>query len=153
MARVPFITAAMQLTIILLLSDVSEAFFRHLCHGEVGMGRIDPIVTPNQVSQHVHGIHGAQSKFLPDNCNTIPANISQTWRSTSPPKTCLPRIVLVVQFARTSLSTGLRTCTSSTRMVPSKSFPKLVAWLCKLAIAIISHYHLQSQVLFHREAS
>jgi hypothetical protein len=60
------ITAAMQLFLVLSLVPSTQAFFRHLCFGEVGTGRIDPIVSPNKVSQHIHGIHGAQSKFFLD---------------------------------------------------------------------------------------
>lgn len=45
-----------------LLVANANAFFRHICHGEVGIGRIDPIVTPGAASAHCHGIHGASSK-------------------------------------------------------------------------------------------
>lgn len=29
------------------------------CHGRVGLGRIDPLVNPGEVAQHVHAIHGS----------------------------------------------------------------------------------------------
>lgn len=57
------IAAVMQLLMVLSLIVPTNAFFRHLCHGEVGVGRIDPIMSPGKVAHHVHGIHGAQSKF------------------------------------------------------------------------------------------
>jgi hypothetical protein len=57
--------------VIALYTGDSSAFFRHLCHGEVGVGRIDPIVTPGKASAHCHGIHGAQSKFRPPVCDRI----------------------------------------------------------------------------------
>ena len=48
--------------IISILTTPIDAFFRHLCHGQVGMGRIDPIVSPGKTSAHVHNIQGAVSK-------------------------------------------------------------------------------------------
>ena len=49
---------------ILLLTLVSpaHAFFRHLCFGELGTARVDPIVAPGRASQHAHVIFGASSK-------------------------------------------------------------------------------------------
>ena len=40
----------------------SLAFFRHLCHGQLGIGRVDPLMAPGKASQHVHNIQGAQSE-------------------------------------------------------------------------------------------
>ena len=47
---------------LLLLITPSQAFFRHLCHGELGSGRVDPIVAPGNPSQHLHVLFGASSK-------------------------------------------------------------------------------------------
>jgi hypothetical protein len=41
----------------------TQAFFRHICHGELGNGRIDPIMAPGNPSQHVHILFGASSKY------------------------------------------------------------------------------------------
>lgn len=40
----------------------SEAFWRMECRGRVGLARIDPIISPGEVSQHVHAIHGSSGK-------------------------------------------------------------------------------------------
>lgn len=45
-----------------LLINPSLAFWRLLCHGQLGSGRIDPIVSPGKPSNHVHAGFGAQSK-------------------------------------------------------------------------------------------
>lgn len=37
----------------------ADAFWRMECHGQVGLARIDPLVSPNEVAQHVHAIHGS----------------------------------------------------------------------------------------------
>ncbi|EXJ93519.1 hypothetical protein A1O1_01911 [Capronia coronata CBS 617.96] len=39
----------------------TEAFFRHLCFGELGNGRVDPIMAPGQPSQHLHVSFGASN--------------------------------------------------------------------------------------------
>lgn len=49
----------MQLIAILSLVPSTWSFFRHLCHGEVGIGRIDPIVSQDEVFAHVRGLHGS----------------------------------------------------------------------------------------------
>ena len=43
----------------------SDAFFRHLCHGELGNGRVDPIIAPGKPSSHVHVMFGASSECHP----------------------------------------------------------------------------------------
>ena len=53
----------LMLITILVLLNPSYAFFRHLCHGQLAVGRIDPLMAPGRASQHVHNIQGAQSKF------------------------------------------------------------------------------------------
>jgi hypothetical protein len=40
------------------------AFLRHLCFNPLGLARIDPIVTPDKPSQHVHHLHGSSSKSI-----------------------------------------------------------------------------------------
>ena len=40
-----------------------EGFFRHLCHGQLGVSRVDPMISPGKASQHVHSIQGASSKL------------------------------------------------------------------------------------------
>ncbi|KAK0719912.1 hypothetical protein B0H67DRAFT_486112 [Lasiosphaeris hirsuta] len=48
-------------TSLALLGAVSgvSAFWRMECRGRVGVARIDPLVNPNEVAQHVHAIHGS----------------------------------------------------------------------------------------------
>lgn len=36
-----------------------DAFWRMECHGTVGVARVDPLVSPGEVAQHVHAIHGS----------------------------------------------------------------------------------------------
>lgn len=42
----------------LALFGPAEAFWRMPCRSQTGIGRIDPIVDPGEVSSHVHTIHG-----------------------------------------------------------------------------------------------
>lgn len=44
-------------------SDVVSGYWRMSCMGVVGRGRIDPIVSPNNVSEHLHTLKGASGKF------------------------------------------------------------------------------------------
>ncbi|OIW29994.1 hypothetical protein CONLIGDRAFT_575792 [Coniochaeta ligniaria NRRL 30616] len=37
----------------------SDAFWRMVCKGRAGLARIDPLVSPGEVAQHVHSIHGS----------------------------------------------------------------------------------------------
>jgi len=37
----------------------AAAFWRMPCRGRVGLARLDPLVNPNEVAQHVHSIHGS----------------------------------------------------------------------------------------------
>ncbi|KAK4947434.1 hypothetical protein LTR10_013802 [Elasticomyces elasticus] len=56
----------------------AQAFFRHLCFGELANGRIDPIVSPGQASQHLHVTFGASNlgfdptleELLDSNCSS-----------------------------------------------------------------------------------
>jgi hypothetical protein len=49
---------------ILLYVLPANAFFRHLCFGELANGRIDPIMSPGLPSQHLHVTFGASSKLM-----------------------------------------------------------------------------------------
>ncbi|OAP64637.1 hypothetical protein AYL99_00609 [Fonsecaea erecta] len=42
----------------------THAFFRHLCHGELGNGRVDPIMAPGSPAQHLHVMFGASNMGL-----------------------------------------------------------------------------------------
>lgn len=39
----------------------AQAFWRHLCFGELGTGRVDPIMAPGAPSIHAHVLFGASS--------------------------------------------------------------------------------------------
>ena len=97
---------------ILMFVAKSDAFFRHICHGEVGVGRIDPIVSAGEASAHCHGIHGAQSKS-PQIVPSEVANELQTWASRQTTNSYLLPTVLAVQFGKTSLLTGRHISISS----------------------------------------
>lgn len=43
---------------ILTLTSSASAFWRMPCRARSGLARIDPIVDPGEISQHVHAIHG-----------------------------------------------------------------------------------------------
>ncbi|KIW13665.1 hypothetical protein PV08_08856 [Exophiala spinifera] len=72
--------AAMIMTVVAILSFVvpANAFFRHLCFGELGNGRIDPIMSPGRPSQHLHVTFGASNlgfdptidELLASNCTS-----------------------------------------------------------------------------------
>jgi len=47
------------LIILLLKAAPATAFFRHLCHGQLAVARIDPLMSFGEASQHVHTAHGA----------------------------------------------------------------------------------------------
>ena len=44
------------------LSGVADAFWRMPCQSRSGLGRLDPLVDPNEVSSHAHVIFGGESK-------------------------------------------------------------------------------------------
>jgi len=46
------------------LAGLSNAFWRMECHSRTGLGRIDPLVDPGEISDHSHVIHGGSSKSL-----------------------------------------------------------------------------------------
>ena len=58
-------TATNFITLLLLFLTYTQpatAFFRHLCHGTLAIGRYDPLMSPGKVAQHVHNVKGASSK-------------------------------------------------------------------------------------------
>jgi hypothetical protein len=48
----------------LSLAGSADAFWRLPCRGRSGVGRLDPIMDPGHVSDHVHVIHGGSSMLL-----------------------------------------------------------------------------------------
>ncbi|KIX99495.1 uncharacterized protein Z520_05071 [Fonsecaea multimorphosa CBS 102226] len=52
------------LALLFLLVSPTHAFFRHLCHGTLGNGRVDPIMAPGSPSQHLHVMFGASNMGL-----------------------------------------------------------------------------------------
>lgn len=58
------LTPGMILLALVLYVLPAQAFFRHLCKGELGNGRVDPIMSPGHPSQHLHVMFGASSEYL-----------------------------------------------------------------------------------------
>ncbi|OQU96875.1 hypothetical protein CLAIMM_02896 [Cladophialophora immunda] len=54
----------MLLALFFCLLTPARAFFRHLCHGELGNGRVDPIMAPGNPAQHLHVMFGASNMGL-----------------------------------------------------------------------------------------
>ena len=50
-------------TTFVALSGVAEAWWRMQCTSRNSLLRIDPLVDPGIPAQHVHAIHGGNSKF------------------------------------------------------------------------------------------
>lgn len=48
--------------VVLLNAACADAFWRLLCRGSVGLARMDPIVNPGDVSDHVHTIKGGSGE-------------------------------------------------------------------------------------------
>jgi hypothetical protein len=46
---------------LLITSTPVCAFWRLLCHGQVGVVRIDPLADYGMISDHAHAVHGASS--------------------------------------------------------------------------------------------
>jgi hypothetical protein len=55
---------ALKLVLISLLVAVADAFWRMECRGRVGLARIDPMVSPGEISAHAHIIHGSSGEFV-----------------------------------------------------------------------------------------
>ena len=63
MPRSPVSTMIIAVFLFLNLGYVN-AFWRLLCHGSVGLARIDPLMNPGELSEHVHSIKGGSGKWL-----------------------------------------------------------------------------------------
>lgn len=50
---------------LLAFAGDSVAFWRMGCRSRTGLVRIDPLVSPGQISEHIHAIHGSSGKLLP----------------------------------------------------------------------------------------
>lgn len=53
----------MRLLALSLLLAPASAFWRLPCRGRLGVERMDPIVTPGEISPHAHTIHGGHSMY------------------------------------------------------------------------------------------
>lgn len=51
-------------TICLSLVGNASAFWRLQCEGILGVGRLDPIINPGDISGHVHTIKGGNGMFF-----------------------------------------------------------------------------------------
>ena len=51
------------LAILVAAINGADAFFRMPCRGRLGIARIDPLVSPGEVAQHAHSIHGSSGKL------------------------------------------------------------------------------------------
>lgn len=47
--------------LVVIASIPVSAFWRLLCHGQIGVVRIDPLVDYGMISDHAHAVHGASS--------------------------------------------------------------------------------------------
>ncbi|KAF7717450.1 Uncharacterized protein PECH_000381 [Penicillium ucsense] len=54
-----------------LFPGLSDAFWRLPCRGRAGVARLDPIVDPNTISNHVHVIHGSGSFGMDSNTESL----------------------------------------------------------------------------------
>ena len=61
MAKLPtdYLTIA---TLLLLKLTGTHAFWRLLCDGSVGLARMDPLMSPGRVGDHVHSIKGGSGE-------------------------------------------------------------------------------------------
>ncbi|PHH85187.1 hypothetical protein CDD83_781 [Cordyceps sp. RAO-2017] len=50
-----------------------DAFWRMECPGRIGLARLDPIVNPGDVSNHVHSIHGSSGFYDNSSCSDLMA--------------------------------------------------------------------------------
>jgi hypothetical protein len=61
LARFPL---AVKAALVLALTENVNAFWRMPCRSRSGLARMDPLVSPGEVSGHVHAIHGSSGKIL-----------------------------------------------------------------------------------------
>lgn len=59
MTRIRPTFAAGVAAILLLMTNETVAFWRMGCRGRTGLVRIDPLVSPGTISEHIHAIHGS----------------------------------------------------------------------------------------------
>ena len=52
------------LALSVFLTEPASAYWRMSCMGVAGIARIDPIVSPNEMSGHVHTIKGASGMLI-----------------------------------------------------------------------------------------
>lgn len=45
------------------LALITNAFWRMECRARSGLARIDPLISPGEVAQHLHSIHGGGGKI------------------------------------------------------------------------------------------
>lgn len=62
MVRLGASTGLTAVTGLLFQTAVIDAFWRMPCRSRTGLARIDPIMDPGAISDHVHAIHGGGSK-------------------------------------------------------------------------------------------
>lgn len=63
--KLSFVNPVMLLLLLAFTAVPVQAFWRHLCFGELGTGRIDPIMAPGEPSIHAHVLFGASSQYYP----------------------------------------------------------------------------------------
>lgn len=49
---------------LLVAAGGADAFWRMPCRSRTGLARMDPIMDPGEISDHVHTIHGGGSKYM-----------------------------------------------------------------------------------------
>ncbi|KAL1304225.1 hypothetical protein AAFC00_000645 [Neodothiora populina] len=54
-------TTALSVAVTLLSASGVDAFWRMPCRSRTGLGRLDPIMDPGEVSDHTHAIHGGSN--------------------------------------------------------------------------------------------
>lgn len=63
MANAKEIHLVLLLAAFLAAASPVSAFWRLLCHGQVGVVRIDPLADFGMISDHAHAVHGANSMW------------------------------------------------------------------------------------------
>jgi hypothetical protein len=61
MAKMKTFNLVLLLIGLLLATTPVSAFWRLLCHGQVGVVRVDPLADFGMISDHAHAVHGANS--------------------------------------------------------------------------------------------
>lgn len=50
----------------LTLVSGAHAFWRMPCQTETGVARMDPLMDPGRIADHVHTVAGSSSTYIPD---------------------------------------------------------------------------------------